>query len=116
MAIRPLTPEQLYDSLSSVLGTMRPDREPLRKGVQEAPPTFNRPKFVAFFDVPDGAEPTEYTVGIPQVLQLMNSPQMNQDAAILRELENANLPAPQALERLYFATSRAGPPSRNGDG
>lgn len=104
MAIRPMTPEQLFDSLASVLGTLREEREPLRKGGKKAPPTLNRPRFVAFFDVPDGAEPTEYTVGIPQVLQLMNSPQMNQDSTIIKELEKAHLPPRQALDRLYLAT------------
>jgi hypothetical protein len=104
MAIRPMTPEQLFDSLASVLGTMNEDREPLKKGGKKALPTANRPRFVAFFDVPDGAEPTEYTVGIPQVLQLMNSPRLNRESSIVGELARAKLPAPQALERLYLAT------------
>ena len=104
MAVRPMTPEQLFDSLAAVRGTMNEDREPVRKGGKKAPPTATRPRFVDFFDVPDGAEPTDYTVGIPQVLQLMNSPQLNREAEIVGELARANLPPPRAVERLYLAS------------
>ncbi len=102
MAVKPLTPEQLYDSLATVLGTLREGRE--RKGGKKAEVTFSRAKFIEFFDVPDGADTTEYTTGIPQVLQLMNSSPMNRNAKIVDELIDAKLPPEQGVERLYFAT------------
>jgi hypothetical protein len=104
MAIRPMTPEQLYDSLAGVLGTMKEDREPAKKGGKKAAATANRPKFVAFFDVPDGAEPTEYTVGIPQILQLMNSPQLNRESTIIGDLTRGNAAPTAVIDRLYLST------------
>lgn len=103
MVVRPMTPEQLFDSLSTVLGTMNPSRE-AAKGKKRGQPTANRAGFVAFFDAPDGAEPTDYTVGIPQVLQLMNSPQLNGEASLVGKLTKAGLPAAEAVERLYLTT------------
>jgi len=59
---------------------------------------------VAFFDTPDGTDPGEYATGIPQVLRLMNSPEMNRQSAFLDGLLGASQTPAQALDRLYLAT------------
>ncbi len=108
MAIKPLTPEQLYDSLAIVLGHKGETPKEARKAAKEQAikyePKSLRAKFIAFFDVPDGADPTEYGTGIPQVLQLMNSPEMNKGSVLLDDaLATSRTPA-QAVDRLYLAT------------
>jgi hypothetical protein len=107
MAVKVLTPEQLYDSLTQVLGapTGRPQqgrRAPAANGLR--PAAGPRAAFVAFFGVEDGnTDPTEYQAGIPQALRLMNSPQLN-NAATLNPLLRANKTPAQVVEHLYVAT------------
>lgn len=108
MAVKPLTPEQLYDSLSLVLGTRAETGREARKAAKQAAnpygPKSPRAKFIAFFDTPDGADPTEYATGIPQVLQLMNAPEMNEGAVLIDDaLAQSRNPA-EAVDRLYLAT------------
>jgi hypothetical protein len=100
MAIKVLTPEQLYDSLQQVLGRTDPPRAGGRfAGLRGQ---FNpREAFVNFFSVEEN-DPTEYAAGIPQALRLMNSPQMNSGGALLASVRNA--PPEKALEQLYLAT------------
>jgi hypothetical protein len=99
MAIKPLTPEQLYDSLEQVLGRQARPRGAPRGQRGGGDP---RAAFVAFFQSDEGAEPTEYQAGIPQALRLMNSPQLNNTAALLNRVARSG-PA-QAVEQLYLAT------------
>jgi hypothetical protein len=97
-AIKPLTPEQLYDSLEQVLG--KPDGRAERpRGGKRPGAATPRAVFVNFFAVDGAAEPTEYQAGIPQALRLMNSPQMNRPAGALGQ---ADRPA-QVVEHLYLA-------------
>src|SRR5262249_27990054 len=73
MAIKPLTPEQLFDSIVQVLGVTpgqpqgRRQQPPALRGPNANPRNF----FVAFFQNDDGGDSTEYSAGIPQVLRLM---------------------------------------------
>src|SRR5262249_13403508 len=59
--------------------------------------------FVAFFGLEDGADPTEYAAGIPQVLRLMNSPQFNNLSLLGPMLRNAR-GQEEVVEKLYLAT------------
>jgi hypothetical protein len=108
MAIKPFTPEQLYDSLSAVLGTKtetakgKEARKAAKVAANKYGPKSPRARFVAFFDTPDGADPTEYATGIPQILHLMNAPEMDGGAALLDDALGRG-PA-QAVDRLYLAT------------
>ncbi|MFO0879023.1 MAG: DUF1549 and DUF1553 domain-containing protein [Gemmataceae bacterium] len=80
MAIKPLSPEQMYDSLASLLGgEARPNaaRKNKQQAQQQKGGANARAAFVAFFSADEGADPTEYQAGIPQVLRLMNSAQFN---------------------------------------
>ena len=72
MTIKPLTPQQLYDSLATVLG---PSTDPIKgqgKKYKGTRPSA-RTAFVDFFRPGEGADPNEYPAGIPQVLRLMNA-------------------------------------------
>jgi hypothetical protein len=97
MAVKPLTPGQLYDSLMLVVGTEGRRAVPKAKGRLGT----TRDQFVAFFAAEDGADPTEYHAGIPQVLRLMNAPQLN-GAAVLNSILRSTSDQDQVLEKLYL--------------
>ncbi|HEX5268934.1 MAG TPA: DUF1553 domain-containing protein, partial [Gemmataceae bacterium] len=112
VAVKPLTPEQLYDSLEVVLGSAREARggrggkgqggkpqQGAKKGLGAGP----REQFIAFFATDDNALATEYHAGIPQALRLMNAPQMNNAAAFAAAHTRGAAP-PEAVEHLYVAT------------
>src|SRR5262249_61242675 len=58
--------------------------------------------FVAFFGIDEDADPTEYQVGIPQVLRLMNSAQFN-SAGMLGGIIKATKTQPEAVEKIFLA-------------
>jgi hypothetical protein len=105
MAVKVLTPEQMFDSLTQVLGA--PDRaNQRRRGNGMAirlPNVTPRSLFVLFFKGDENADPTEYQAGIPQVLRLMNSPQLN-NASMLGPILKDGKPAEQVVEHLFLAT------------
>jgi hypothetical protein len=102
MAIKPLTPEQLYDSLEEVLGKSAERGERPRGG--KLGPVTPRTAFVNFFQVDETLDPTEYQAGIPQALRLMNAPQMNRAAGALSRADRPGSTPAQVVERLYLAT------------
>jgi hypothetical protein len=112
-AIRPLTGEELYDSLERVTGPAERARPAGRPGMgQRGGPVGGRAQFTAFFQGDDNADPTEYQAGIPQVLRLMNSNQFNVNAAA-GKIAGKSEPA-QAVEKLYLAAlSRRPTPEEN---
>jgi hypothetical protein len=69
-----------------------------------------RAQFVAFFSGEEDADATEYQVGIPQALQLMNAPRTNAPGAALKLAGGATDPV-KALESLYMATLNRTPTS-----
>ncbi len=102
MAVKVLTPEQLYDSLVMILGApnqANPRRNPANAArLRNASP---RALFIAFFKGDDNAEPTEYQAGIPQVLRMMNAPMLNNFATLAPLLKSDKTPE-QIIERLYL--------------
>jgi hypothetical protein len=104
MAIKVLSPGQLYDSLVQVIGAPRQNAPRNRQAQQRGPGANPRAQFVAFFQAEEGADPTEYQAGIPQALRLMNSPQLTNGAALLNQIARAGGTPAQNLERLYLAT------------
>ena len=107
MAIKVLTPEQLFDSLVQVLGApnqpinrRRPPNAAAAAILRNLTP---RTLFIGFFKGDDNTEPTEYQAGIPQVLRLMNSPQLNNLAMLGPVLKSGKAP-PQIVEHLYLTT------------
>jgi hypothetical protein len=103
-AVKVMTPEQLFDSLVQVLGA--PNRADLPRrpmgAANRGAPANPRAAFINFFKVED-ADPTEYNVGIPQALRLMNGPQMN-NPAVLDPLLKAGKGPAEILESLYLRT------------
>ena len=102
--VRPLTPEQLHDSLVQVVGT--PQNKGKGKGKNKKPAAGrgrNNPRevFVNFFGAEDGADATEYQTGIPQVLQLMNSRRFN-NASALGKIVNSSRGQAEIIENLYL--------------
>ena len=84
ISVKVLTPQQLYDSLTGILGS--PSKS---KGIDTRLGT--RYEFNQFFAGDGDPDPTRYDRGIPHVLRLMNSPQFagrNLDALVSRLTSN----------------------------
>jgi hypothetical protein len=99
-AVRVLTPEQLYDSLTAIVGQGRVAFEGKRKQAGPRGPGTPREAFLAFFRVEEGADPTEYQAGIPQALRLMNSAQTSNPAIVDRLAKGQS--RRQAIEQLFL--------------
>jgi hypothetical protein len=101
--VRVLAPEQLFDSLTQILGQAAraeaKDKGIAKKGGPQSP----RQQFVSFFHVED-ANPLEYQVGIPQALRLMNSVQINRTEAPIAAAMKAGKTPAEVFDRLYLTT------------
>jgi hypothetical protein len=105
VAVKPLTPEQLYDSLNVVLGPARGGNGAGRPGPGARRPGGGpREQFIAFFAADEGALATEYHAGIPQALRLMNAPQMNNTGAVVAAVAKGDRTPAQVIEALYVTT------------
>lgn len=96
--IKVLTPEQLYDSLSIVVPITGQQKQPARN---QNP----RDEFVQFFRSEGDPNPTTYDRGIPQVLRMMNSPQLlspRNESELVRRIMEPEATASDAIERLYL--------------
>ena len=101
MAVKVMTPEQLYDSLAKVTGATNSGGGRNAKGVGQL---TAREQFVDFYLAgADVANTTEYEVGIPQALRLMNSP-ITGTANVVRSVVPTGAAPTEALERVYLAT------------
>ncbi len=107
MALKVLTPEQLYDALSAVAG--EPGKQGPRGRRQQqklqgkGPAGANaRAAFVAFFGSDEGGDSTEYQAGIPQALRLMNGPQFT-GGKLLEQAAKEKTPA-RVIEHLYLGS------------
>jgi hypothetical protein len=106
MYVRTMTPEQLYDSIFTVVGNVKGAANPGPKGGfggKKGPGGGPRDQFVRFFRVEDGADPLEYQDGIPQALRLMNSPMLNNGGKALEEALKCQTPA-EAVDYLFVVT------------
>ena len=102
MPLKVLTGEQLYDSLTEIVGLQKDDRQAGKagKGVENTP----RLRYVEFFNVADVPNPMEYEAGIPQALKLMNSAQLSQSPRLVSELaRNGGTPS-KVIETMYLMT------------
>jgi hypothetical protein len=98
MAVKVLTPEQLYDSLAVVMPATSGRKQ---SGGNQDP----REEFVQFFRSEGDPNPTAYSRGIPQTLRMMNSPELfspRGESAAVRRIIEPGTPASEALEGLYF--------------
>jgi hypothetical protein len=101
--VRTLTPEQLYDSLTSALRSTEGRGEGRGKGapIQRKGPGGPREAFLTFFRVED-PNPLDYQSGIPQTLRLMNSGMANNLNAAVASAMSANPQTDKVIERLYL--------------
>jgi hypothetical protein len=107
MAVKVMSPEQLFDSLTQSTGAAqqlaaRQAKNPMAKGQPNGP----RDQFVQFFLAgADATNATEYEAGIPQALRLMNSRQYSGNPAAIRLYATTPRDEVRAvLERMYLAT------------
>ena len=105
-AIKVLSGEQLYDSLTAVIGAVSGKDNPMRKAGPKGGPVGPRDQFAQFFVGSDNAPPTAYEAGIPQVLRLMNSPLMAAakltNVAVKAAEVTKGSPPEKAIEKLYL--------------
>ncbi|MFO0935935.1 MAG: DUF1553 domain-containing protein [Gemmataceae bacterium] len=103
MAVKVMTPEQLYDSTFAIVGTAAADAARARAKAANLPKAVVDPRerFVNFFLAgQEMASTTEYEVGIPQALKLMNSRQMTNPATVKKIVGTKSQNA--AIDELYL--------------
>lgn len=104
MAMKVMSPEQLFDSLAKVTGNLRgadAGRGPKAFG-KGGIPGGARGAFVTFFLAGgETASTIDYEMGIPQALRLMNSPVTNNPGVVRAIVGSASEPA-EAIEKIYL--------------
>ena len=104
-AVRAMLPEQLFDSLVTVMGKEERPRKgemapPMGKGKKGAGP---RDQFLNFFRVVEEPDVMQYEVGIPQVLRLMNSGQTNALQGVVdRAMKSGGADNAKTVEQIYL--------------
>jgi hypothetical protein len=98
--IRMMSAEQLFDSLTTVLGQST-DKGTKDKTAKKGPGT-PRENFVTFFRVDEG-NPLEYQNGIPQALRMMNSPFTNKTEVTAGQITVGTKSTAEAIEKIYVA-------------
>jgi hypothetical protein len=103
-AVRMMTADMLYDSLAVALSHAPAERT---KGLKGAKKLGGGPRaeFRKFFHTEaddDSSAVADYAHGIPQVLRLMNSTQMNDTAAVIAKLLKADPKPDKVTEALYL--------------
>lgn len=112
-AVKVLSPEQMYDSIVTALGSQalsggqrpNPVAKKGKKNNVKAPPTFTaREQFVRLFNTKDATiDAGEYTHGIPQLLKTLNGADFHRESPLVAELVKQRTPPEKAIERLYLA-------------
>ncbi len=114
IAVKVLSPEQLYDSLAQVTGGARVvDMRGARGmvGAARGARVGGRDQFVNFFLAgADSTSTLDYEAGIPQALRLMNAPIANSPAAARGIIGSTTNPE-EAIERIYLAALSRRPTS-----
>lgn len=121
MAVKPISPEALYDSLQVVYAAyksgplggkstkpMKPEPgkpvKPMKpEGGKVMPPGDPRDEFVNFFRA-QGTANGEFTHGIPQFLRRMNGEQFNAPAPLIDYLASNGAEPERVIEGLFLAT------------
>jgi hypothetical protein len=104
--IRAMSADMLFDSLAVAMGHEPGDKvKGGGKGQKKKAQGGARGQFRKFFHAEaddDVGVVEDYTHGIPQVLRLMNSPQMNDTSAVVNRLTKGNAPPEKVIEGLYL--------------
>lgn len=109
MPVKVMSAEVLYDALCQAMGesSLGADSVPRTGGAAalRGQPQGARERFVAFFTTRDeGDEATEFGLGIPQFLRLMNSAQFNKGGPIIDQLTKDNASREKVIEGMVLAT------------
>jgi hypothetical protein len=103
MAVKVMTPEQLFDSLGQVTGFDRLQEKARAKAPKRPNGGGPRDQFVQFFLAgAEQANATEYEAGIPQALKLMNSRIVGNPLAVRQIVPPGSRPV-EAFEAIYLA-------------
>lgn len=102
--VKPLSPEQLFDSLQVVVGPANPAQNSNRQAAKNPNQASARAQFVAFFEADESADSAEYQAGIPQALRLMNSPQLNRGGVLVEEALRKHSTTEARIEHLFLGT------------
>jgi hypothetical protein len=120
MAVKPLRPEMLYDSLSVALFPVPPKSSSPKGGSkpsaakpsaatpQPAPrpqplPDISRSEFVVMFGTrPDENDGSIVNSGVPQFLRLLNGKLLNEETPSLSRVLKSDLTTSEAIESLYL--------------
>lgn len=110
MNVKALTPDMLYDSLCNALNAkeinVATGRQPT-SGKQKGTVKGGAPRerFVKFFGTRDeNAALTDYTDGIPQILAMLNTKQLNDGGGTVDAIVKGKMPEAKAVETLFLAT------------
>lgn len=134
MAVKPVGPEALYDSLMVVYGgggdinakpgvkpgggkPTKPDPgKPAAPKPEAGKPAYGpsnpRDEFVTFFRGQGGGEPGDFAHGIPQFLRRMNGEAFNAPAPVVERLVRAGAGPEAAIEALYLTALSRRPTPR----
>jgi hypothetical protein len=110
MAVRPLSPEALYDSLAAVGAVEKNEPAPRGKAPggkeavgKEQETGMSREQFVRFFRAQGDGELGGLNQGIPQVLKMLNGPALNGGGPLVDRLYDADAGRAEAIETLFLA-------------
>jgi Protein of unknown function (DUF1549)/Protein of unknown function (DUF1553) len=99
--MRVMAPEQMFDSLTVILGSAGKGDGPKDKGAKKGGGGTPRDGFINFFRVED-SNPLEYQNGIPQALRMMNSPFTNRAEATAAQITRGAKTPAEAIEQIYL--------------
>jgi hypothetical protein len=105
IAVKPLSPEAFYDSLTMVMSVNKNAPSKPNPGKGAAPVLNSRDEFVNYFRTSvDGSETGEFTHGIPQFLRRMNTEMFNQGSPLIDRLTASGAGREEVIEALYLST------------
>jgi hypothetical protein len=106
MAVKPLRPEMLYDSLGVLLFPLQPKAggKPQGKMGLQPLPDISRGEFVRLFGTrPDENEGSIVNSGVPQFLRLLNGKLLNEETPGLSRLLKGSPPPGDTIDALYLS-------------
>jgi Protein of unknown function (DUF1549)/Protein of unknown function (DUF1553) len=114
MAVKPVGPEALYDSMMVVYAASKSlpaggkpaTGKPVKPGTGKpaGPAMSPRDEFIHFFRGPGGAEPYELGHGIPQFLRRMNGETFNASSPIIGRMVREGANPERVIDTLFLAT------------
>ncbi len=113
MAVKVLSPEAFFDSLTVVMAIDKSAKQPPGKVKSSLPLTPEyRQQFIRFFRAQgESADETAFSHGIPQFLKRLNGEPFNGGAPLIGQLMVAGAGPEQVIEALYLATLSRRPKS-----